>query len=317
MLATLFDRRMHVALVFLSVFLLLAGCAERQQVSALDPFVAQSLKHQTTGAVPPPGSAVASKVASSVASGASMDSYDLAFGIDFGLGLGLGLAAGGKPVDFDADTEATAQIYDPLEPWNRFWFGFNDVVYSFVWRPLGMGYNYALPQPIRKGVSNFFFNWKFPIRFVNCLLQGKLLSAGVEFSRFVGNTLFGGLGIYDITQDRKAVAEPGDEDFGQTLGLWGVGPGIYIVWPILGPSSARDTIGLGGDLFLDPISYINPWWLPYTNPTWWSITASGTRTLSNVAEKIDEIDALKESSIEQYSAFRDGYIQMRERKIKH
>lgn len=288
--------RLIAAILLTSALLLSAGCADRKQ-AALDPFVELQLSQQSQGRA--------------VERGAGPDAADPSVPTP-----AQGLAAGGQPVDFDAETEETSQISDPLEPWNRFWFGFNDVFYSYLFRPLGVGYNYVLPSPVRSGVSNFFFNWKFPIRFVNSLLQGKLLGAGVEFSRFVGNTLFGGLGVYNILEGKKAVVETDDEDFGQTLGVWGIGAGPYIVWPILGPSTVRDTFGLAGDYFLDPITYINPWYLPYSNPTWWSLTASGSRTLSTVADHIDEIDALKESSVEQYSAFRNVYVQTREKKLK-
>jgi phospholipid-binding lipoprotein MlaA len=289
--------RLIAALLLFSVLLLSAGCAERQQ-AALDPFVEQQLKQQSQQ----PNLAQAETNPASAPESAPAD--------------GKGLAAGGQPDDFDAETEQNGQISDPLEPWNRFWYGFNDVFYSYLFRPIGLGYNYVAPTPLRTGVSHFFFNWKFPIRFVNCLLQGKFLGAGVEFSRFMGNTLFGGLGFYNILEDRKAVVEPDDEDFGQTLGVWGIGAGPYIVWPLLGPSTLRDSFGLAGDYMLDPITYINPWYLPYSNPTWWSITASGARTVTTVADHIEEIDALKESSVEEYSAFRNVYVQTREKKLK-
>ena len=171
-----------------------------------------------------------------------------------------GLSAGSpEQGDFDAEynDEDGQMIADPLKPWNVVWFYFNDAFYQVV-RPTAVAYNYVVPEPARKGVDNFFYNAKFPIRFVNCLLQGKLLAAGVEFSRFFGNTLFGGLGFMDITEYKKAAAPTPPEDFGQTLGVWGVDNGFYLVLPIFGPSTLRDGVGMGVDYFLDPLTYLDP-----------------------------------------------------------
>ena len=219
--------------------------------------------------------------------------------------------------DFDDDygDEGGVSIADPIKPWNVFWFYFNDGLYHFVLRPLGQGYNYVVPQPVRQGVLNFFYNLKFPIRFINNLLQGKVTAAGVEMSRFLGNTLFGGLGVMDITEYKKAAAETPPEDFGQTLGAWGVGDGFYIVWPIYGPSSVRDSIGQGVDILCDPLTYIDPWYLNYENPWWWYWTAAGARTFTATADRIDAYDALRDAAIDPYTAFRNAYFQNRRRQV--
>ena len=216
--------------------------------------------------------------------------------------------------DFDQEYHDTSvAIADPLEPWNRFWFSFNDYVFSYVWYPVSVGYNTVLPKPVRKGVSNFFYNLKFPLRFINDLLQGKFLAAGVEFSRFVGNTAFGLGGVFDVTSHQKAAAVTRAEDFGQTLGYWGVGQGFYIVWPLFGPSTLRDSVGMAGDYFCDPINYIDPWFLYYNNPhyEWVVWSSSGLRTLSITASTMDSYFELRDSAFEPYTAFRNAYVQHR------
>lgn len=213
----------------------------------------------------------------------------------------------------DYGDESAAQVADPIKYWNLAWFHFNDALYTVLLRPLGKGYNYVTPEPVRQGILNFFYNLKFPVRFVNNLLQGKVTAAGVEMSRFLGNTLFGGLGVMDITEHKKAAAETPPEDLGQTLDAWGIGHGFYIVWPLMGPSSLRDSVGTFGDSFLDPISYIDPWHLNYGNPDWWSYTAAGVRTFVTTADRIDDMDALYDAAIDPYTAMRNAYIQNRER----
>ena len=108
-----------------------------------------------------------------------------------------------------------------------------------------------VPEFARAGVKNFFHNLKAPIRILSNLLQGKGMAAGVEASRFVMNTAFGFGGLMNPAKNSKPIVETDDEDLGQTLGTWGMGEGFYIVWPILGPSTVRDTVGFVGDSFLD------------------------------------------------------------------
>ena len=156
--------------------------------------------------------------------------------------------------------EYSADIPDPLEGWNRFWFGFNDKFYFWLFKPMAQGYKYVLPEKPRSWVNNFFHNLLFPVRFVSCVLQGKLLEAGTETSRFIANTAFGLGGLSDFAYDLEPhmPLRSSEEDLGQTFGSWGIGNGFYLVWPFIGPSTARDTVGLAGDSFLDPVSYVGP-----------------------------------------------------------
>src|SRR3990172_6946320 len=159
-----------------------------------------------------------------------------------------------QPPDETAEEEGIA---DPLEPWNRAMFTFNDKFYFWVLKPVSKGYGAVIPEWGRVRVRNVFRNILMPVRFVNSLLQLKLKAAGVELVRFVANTAAGFGGMFDVAGDNPGL-KAGNEDFGQTLGVYGIGDGFYIVWPFLGPSSLRDTAGLAGDYFLSPVSYITP-----------------------------------------------------------
>ena len=210
--------------------------------------------------------------------------------------------------DFDEyDEEEGPVIADPLEPWNRFWFEFNDIVYTAV-MPITDAYEYVVPEPVRDGVSNFFHNLAAPVRITNNLLQGKFLAAGVEFSRFIGNTFFGFLGFSDHFNDKKAIVDvEDDEDLGQTLGVWGFDEGCYLVLPLLGPSTVRDTVGMIGDTFLSPVTYVQPRYL--------SNAISGYEQFHNLSLRLGQYEELKASAVEPYSAFRNAYVESRREQL--
>jgi len=213
----------------------------------------------------------------------------------------------------DADTEEIAEeepaIADPIEPINRAMFTFNDKLYFWVLKPVAQGYNVVMPQPARVSIRNLFRNVKMPIRFVNSLLQGKFVGAGTELARFGINTTIGVGGLFDIAKD-KFDLDPSDEDFGQTLGFYGMDGLMYIVWPFFGPSTIRDSIGMAGDSFLNPTSYIG-----YIGPWEASVGVSVFETLNRTSLVLGEWEDLKASSLEPYIAFRDGYIQLRKKQI--
>lgn len=203
---------------------------------------------------------------------------------------------------------ATQLIPDPLEPWNRAVFAFNDKLITHAARPLSDAYVAVTPGFFREGVSNFFHNLLFPVRFTNNLLQGKGHEAGVEFGKFIINTLGGLGGVVNYTGlNYPELASMDDEDFGQTLGVWGMGEGFYLYWPLLGPSSGRDTLGLVGDWAANPVTWVDPWWLS------WSV--SGFRTVNELDAILDTYDSVTKSAIEPYTAVRDAFIQYRRAKI--
>lgn len=208
----------------------------------------------------------------------------------------------------DYSYDESMRISDPLEGWNRACFQFNDFFLVNIAKPVYNAYDYVTPDEIQQGASNFFHNLLFPVRFVNALLQGEPLMAGVEFSRFVINSTLGIGGLFDVTKDKKPVVEPDIDGFGQTLGRWGVGEGCYIVWPFVGPSTLRDSAGWCGDYFLDP-----KWVLFDTGE---SIALSGYRILNDYGSAIDAYETFKASSVEPYIAVRNAYIQMRRDNLK-
>ena len=211
--------------------------------------------------------------------------------------------------DFDNEYAGRTQaVADPLEPWNRFWFEFNDKFYFALWKPLTEGYVTVVPEFARTGVKNFFNNLKAPIRILSNLLQGKGKAAAVEASRFVMNTAFGFGGLMNPAKNKKTIVETDDEDLGQTLGTWGVGEGFYIVWPILGPSTARDTVGFVGDSFLDAPTYLAPWYK--------SAGVKGYRTFNDGSFHLGEYEAMKDAAVEPYTAVRNAYIQYRKKKVE-
>lgn len=209
----------------------------------------------------------------------------------------------------DYDSEPVSQITDPIEPWNRFWFRFNDIFYIHVAKPVYNGWTYVTPRFMRDGLSNLFYNALFPTRFINCVLQFRLLDAGVEFSRFMMNVM-GSAGLANLAGSKKTIVpvDPSGEDFGQTLGRWGFGPGFYIVWPFIGPSSLRDSVGRVGDYFTDPIFYINPWYA--------STGAEGVFRLNDMGEVLPAYENLTDIAIDPYIAMREAYANMRAVQIK-
>ena len=207
----------------------------------------------------------------------------------------------------DELTEQMVEIADPLEPLNRTMYGLNDILYFWVVKPCALTCERVIPEPVRIGISNFFQNLTTPVRFVNCLLQGKGDAAGTEFDRFVINTTAGVLGFGDPARDEHGL-EPAEEDLGQTLAAAGFDNGFYIVWPLLGPSTARDSVGMVGDMFLNPIFYVEH--------TETAISISAVKFTNESSFHIGEYEAFKSESLDPYVAMRDIYIQYRNKKIQ-
>ncbi len=198
-------------------------------------------------------------------------------------------------------------ISDPLEPWNRAVFSFNDTFYFRVLKPVSVAYGKVIPEKTRVHIKKFFYNLEYPVRVINELLQFKIKAAQQETFAFIVNTTFGVLGFFDPAKNFTTL-QSYPENTSQTFASWGIGNGFYIVWPFLGPSTARDTLGFAGDYVLQPISYINP------------LTASlGVRsyeTMNQTSLTIGEYEDLKESSFDPYIAVRDAYIQHHKASVK-
>jgi phospholipid-binding lipoprotein MlaA len=209
-------------------------------------------------------------------------------------------------LDYMNDAEPQVIVADPLFRLNSAVFEFNDKLYFWVLKPIAQGYMAVVPTPVRRGVKNFLHNFGSPVRTVNCFLQGKMEAAASEMCRFVYNTTFGILGFLDPAKEFPHL-NPHEEDFGQTLGLFGVGNGIYLVLPVIGPSTLRDSLGMVGDYFITPTAYIE------TNALAWALKAE--EAVNDLSFRIGEYEDLKDAAIEPYLSFKDGYLQYRYKKI--
>ncbi|MEW6272467.1 MAG: VacJ family lipoprotein [Thermodesulfobacteriota bacterium] len=205
----------------------------------------------------------------------------------------------------DFSGEPIGAVDDPWEPFNRAMFEFNEELDEYVLKPVATGWDFVLPRPVQRGVDNFFDNLKFPVRFVNDLLQGELDPAAITLSRFAVNTTVGIGGIFDWASDMGLPKH--SSDFGQTLGRWGVPPGPYIVWPVFGSSNPRDTVGLVADSYLDIATLFGDLW-----------TLAGARVVQTVNTRsllLDDVDAARAASLDFYIAVRSAYTQRRQRLI--
>lgn len=191
---------------------------------------------------------------------------------------------------------------DPIESFNRQVFEFNEVVDRAVLKPVAQAYEYVLPEPVRDCIGNVFSNFREPSNAVNNLLQGKPIDAVSDTCRFVVNSTVGLLGCFDPA--RQMGLEKHNEDFGQTLGRWGIGSGPYLVVPILGPSTVRDAIGIyGAEPYLDINFYIDN--VRVRN---WIL---GTRVVNQRAELLQTDDLISGAALDKYRFIRDGYLQRR------
>lgn len=198
-------------------------------------------------------------------------------------------------------TPGTGDPRDPLEPMNRAIYSFNDGVDKVVMKPLAQAYQAVFPAILRTGISNVFSNINDVVVALNNLLQGKIGPAFSDISRVMVNTTVGVLGIIDVATELGI--EKNDEDFGQTLGYWGVGDGPYLVLPFLGPRNIRDTVGLIVDWETDPTSHIEP------NRDRNAI--QGFRLVTRRAELLNASKVLEVAAIDEYAFLRDAYLQRR------
>ncbi len=204
--------------------------------------------------------------------------------------------------------EEEASIPDPFEGFNRGMYHFNDKLYFWLLKPVARVYGFIIPQEIRTCVVNIFYNIRFPVRFINSLLQGRWAKAQAEFGRFFINTTVGLGGIGNVAQ-RYPSLNPSREDLGQTFGAWGFDSGAYLMLPFLGPSSFRDGLGRLGDTFIDPI-----WWVPVKIRT--SVAIRAGEAVNDTSLRIGDYEALKEAAFDPYIAIRNAFVQNRRKLIK-
>jgi phospholipid-binding lipoprotein MlaA len=217
-----------------------------------------------------------------------------------------------SPSEPPPSEEAAETIADPIEPVNRAFFHFNDKLYFWVLKPVATGYKAVIPEDGRLGVRNFFSNLTTPIRLVNCLFQARFKGAGIETARFVINTTYGLVGFLD-TAKKEFKIEKQEADFGQTLGIWGMGPVLYLDLPVLGPSSLRDGLGFAVDASLNPQTYLAFYFViySYANTGGWILEKINEASLT-----LGEYESLKKAALDPYIAVREAYHQYRQNKIK-
>jgi phospholipid-binding lipoprotein MlaA len=214
-----------------------------------------------------------------------------------------------EELDFlEEGEEEVVTIADPLEPFNRAVFHFNDKLYFWFLKPAAQGYNFVFPEDFRICVRNFFVNLLFPVRFVNSILQGNIRGAGIELSRFMMNSSLGLGGLFDPSS-RGLNLPMQDEDLGQSLGVYRMGHGVFLTVPILGPYTVRSLLGWVGDGFLDPVTW-------YVDPLLLSWSVKGYKKFNEVSLTLGDYEALKEAAIDPYVAIRNAYVQYRNTKVK-
>ncbi len=279
---TLFSAGLILGLIL--TLLMLSGCAHRAQPMAPVKGEAPVAEFQT-----PPSTAPATELTESDET--TTDQFDDSFADDF-------------EASFEEDRVTVA---DPLEPVNRAIFAFNDKLYFWVFKPVTQAFKAVVPEEIRTTTGNALDNIKAPVRIANSLLQGKFKRAGTEFGRFFINSTAGVLGFGDPAAGYPAL-DHDREDLGQTLAVWGVKDGIYLVLPFLGPSTLRDVVGKVGDIYFNPLTY----GLEETSE---SLGVKAYETVNELSFRLGQYEAFKEGSLDPYVFMKNAYLQIRQEKI--
>jgi len=217
-----------------------------------------------------------------------------------------------ESTEFDNEfEEEEASIVDPLSGYNTFMTSFNDVFITYALNPVSEAYGYIIPQPIRIGISNAFHNIQFPIRFVNNLLQGKFQNVSDETERFIVNSTVGLAGLMDPAKEYMHIPKH-NEDFGQTLGYYGVDSGFHIVLPFFGPSNIRDFLGISIDAYASPLVNIRGlenYKIPNNFAQSTAIVAG--YFINKKSLELGQYESLKKDALELYPFLRDIYEQKR------
>ena len=213
-----------------------------------------------------------------------------------------------EDLSFLDDDDEILEVWDPIEPFNRGMFWFNDKLYFYLMKPIARGYRWITPEPFRVAIGNVFSNLATPVRVVNSGLQGKFGDAGNELVRFGTNSTIGILGMFDPSKEHFGIAKK-DEDTGQTLGHYGVGPGPYLVLPFLGPSSARDGIGLFADSYMDLVYHI---W--EHSDYYYAVTY---RAINKLSLDKETYEGIKKDALDPYLFVRDAWTQYRQNLVEN
>jgi phospholipid-binding lipoprotein MlaA len=214
----------------------------------------------------------------------------------------MALLAASMVVASGCATDPYADPRDPLEEYNRAAYSFNEMMDRMLFTPLASGYNFIMPAPVNRGVTNFFDNLGDVRSALNNLLQLKIGRAVNDVGRVAVNSTLGILGFMDVASNMNLPRY--NEDFGQTLGVWGFGSGPYIVLPFFGPSTVRDGVGIVVDFFADPIFYLDE------RSTRWSLW--GLQLIDTRADLLNASRVIDQAALDPYSFIRDAYLQRRD-----
>ena len=214
-----------------------------------------------------------------------------------------------EPDDYET-SKIEDEIYDPIEPINRAIFTFNNAADRIILEPIANGYK-KLPSPVQSGISNFLSNLRTPLVVVNQMLQGQSGNAVQSTGRFLVNSTIGLFGLLDVAD--KFGLEEKEEDFGQTLATWGVGDGFYIVLPLFGPSNLRDTTGMVMTMMTDPMNA----YFVSEGEAWMVPMRTAVNAVDQRSKIIDEVNALRDNSVDYYAAVRSSYYQNRKAAINN
>jgi phospholipid-binding lipoprotein MlaA len=199
-------------------------------------------------------------------------------------------------------------FWDPIEPVNRGFFWFNDEFYRHALKPVARGYRVAVPEPGRKAIGNVFTNLGAPVRIANNALQGKVVNTLDELAIFLANSTFGVGGLFDLHSE---TVKPTAEDFGQTLGYYGIPSGPYLVLPFIGSLNLRDGVGMVADNFVEPVS--SPFYLKMHQYELLAVVAE--EKINALSLDKDTYEAITRESLDPYATIRDAYMQNRAAKI--
>jgi phospholipid-binding lipoprotein MlaA len=203
--------------------------------------------------------------------------------------------------------DAELEEYDPWEPFNEKMFTLNYNLDKYVLKPVAKGYNFVMPDRLQQMIDSGFDNLTVVQRVVNNLLQWRPRGAGVELSRFLINSTLGIGGLFDIARQEFGLQKT-RADFGQTLGIWGFGPGPFLILPILPPLTVRDGIGNAVDNAMDPLTYVLPF-------IWARLGMRIGSTINERSLNLDLYQGFEETTVDLYSAVRNGYLQRRQNMI--
>jgi phospholipid-binding lipoprotein MlaA len=214
-----------------------------------------------------------------------------------------------RPPANDPDAlEEYKQTHDPLEPTNRVLFAINNGIDAVILRPVAVGYNYAVPEPVRTHVHNVLTNLSSPVVLANDMMQGKSHRAGDTLMRFVINSTLGLGGMFEVADGWGYPYH--SNDFGLTMAIWGIPEGPFLFLPVLGPSDPRDAVGVGADIAMDPIT-----WLPGNLATNLGYVRFGMTAVDTRAGLLGTLDKIEAQALDPYATLRSLYRQSRQSKV--